>query len=61
MYFLAHIRARESLSCEAFSTFKQLLRKTAEIVGNVRPANNVMQSFAHHRQYIMEFFGQVLF
>jgi hypothetical protein len=38
-----------------------LLRKTAEVAGNVRAGNRIVQSLAHLRQYIMEIIGQVLF
>src|ERR1700733_5507140 len=48
---------RESLCFETFSAFEQLLRKTAEVSGNVRAGNRIVQSLAHPRQHSMEIIG----
>lgn len=56
-----HARYGWSSCFETFSTFEQLLRKTAEVTSNIRAGNRIVQSLAHHRQYSMEIFGQVLF
>jgi hypothetical protein len=49
------------LCYETPSTFEQLLRKTAEVAGNVGAGNRIVQSLTHLRQYIVEIIGQVLF